>query len=152
MSSLNCVHLIGRLGKNPEMRSLSSGVNVTNFSIATSETWKDKTTGEKKETTTWHNIVLWRGLADVAAKYLHKGDMVYIQGKITTRSWEKDGVKHYATDIVGDQMTMLGSKNASGQAPAPQAPPAGAAASSDDPFDNLPKSGVLNDDGGDLPF
>jgi len=82
--------------------------------MATSETYKDKTTGERKEITEWHNIVLWRGLADVAAKYLHKGDMVYIEGRLRTRSWEKEGVTRYTTEIVGDNMTMLSTKPTSG--------------------------------------
>jgi single-strand DNA-binding protein len=110
MAGVNKVILIGRLGKDPEVRNLESGVTVANFTMATTETYKDKTTGERKEITEWHNIVLWRGLADVAAKYLHKGDLVYIEGKLRTRSWEKDGVTRYTTEIVGDNMNMLGSK------------------------------------------
>ena len=110
MSGVNKVILIGRLGKDPEVRNLESGATVANFSMATTETYKDKTTGERKEITEWHNIVLWRGLADVAAKYLHKGDLVYIEGKLRTRSWEKDNVTRYTTEIVGDNMNMLGTK------------------------------------------
>ena len=107
MSSVNKVILLGNLGKDPEVKYLEGGIATAKFSLATGETWKDKTTGEKKERTEWHNIVLWRGLAEVAEKYLHKGDKVYIEGKIRSRSWEKDGQKHYATEIVGDNMTML---------------------------------------------
>ena len=92
MSGVNKVILVGRLGKDPEVRNLENGVTVANFSLATSESYKDKTTGDKKEVTEWHNISLWRGLADIAAKYLHKGDLVYIEGKLRTRSWEKEGV------------------------------------------------------------
>jgi single-strand DNA-binding protein len=114
MSGVNKVILVGRLGKDPEVRNLENGVTVTNFTIATSESYKDKTTGDKKEITEWHNIVLWRGLADVAAKYLHKGDMVYIEGKLRTRSWEKEGVTRYTTEIVGDNMTMLSTKGSGG--------------------------------------
>jgi len=114
MSGVNKVILVGRLGKDPEVRNLENGVNVANFTMATSETYKDKTTGERKEITEWHNIVLWRGLADVASKYLHKGDMVYIEGKLRTRSWEKEGVTRYTTEIVGDNMTMLGTKPSGG--------------------------------------
>ncbi len=114
MSGVNKVILVGRLGKDPEVRNLENGVTVVNFSMATSEAYKDKTTGDRKEVTEWHNIVLWRGLADVAAKYLHKGDMVYIEGKLKTKSWEKDGVTRYSTDIVGDNMTMLSPKSGSG--------------------------------------
>ncbi len=110
MSGVNKVILIGRLGKDPEVRNLESGVSVANFSMVTSETYKDKTTGEKKEITDWHNIVLWRGLAEIAQKYLHKGDMIYVEGKIRTRSWEKDGITRYTTEIIGDEMTMLSTR------------------------------------------
>src|SRR5688572_14950601 len=114
MSGVNKVILVGRLGKDPEVRNLENGATVANFTMATSETYKDKTTGDRKEVTEWHNIVLWRGLADVAARYLHKGDMVYIEGKLRTRSWEKEGVTRYTTEIVGDNMTMLSTKQNSG--------------------------------------
>ena len=114
MSGVNKVILVGRLGKDPEVRNLDNGVSVANFTMATSESYKDRTTGEKKEVTEWHNIVLWRGLAEVSQKYLHKGDLVYIEGKLRTRSWEKEGVTRYTTEIVADNMTMLGSKGSSG--------------------------------------
>ena len=114
MSGVNKVILVGRLGKDPEVRNLDNGVSVANFTMATSETYKDRTTGEKKEATEWHNIVLWRGLAEVSQKYLHKGDLVYIEGKLRTRSWEKDGVTRYTTEIVADNMTMLGSRSGGG--------------------------------------
>jgi single-strand DNA-binding protein len=110
MSGVNKVILVGRLGKDPEVRNLENGAVVANFTLATSETYKDKTTGEKKEITDWHNIVLWRGLAEIAQKYLHKGDMVFVEGKLRTRSWEKDGVTRYTTEIIGDNMTMLSTK------------------------------------------
>lgn len=110
MSGVNKVILVGRLGRDPEVRNLENGASVANFTIATSESYKDKTTGEKKEVTEWHNIVLWRGLAEIAQKYLHKGDLVYIEGKLRTRSWEKEGVTRYTTEVVGDNMTMLGTK------------------------------------------
>jgi single-strand DNA-binding protein len=87
---------------------------VANFSIATSESYKDRTTGEKKEITEWHNIVLWRGLAEIAQKFLRKGDMVYIEGKLRTRSWEKEGVTRYTTEIVADNMNMLSPKSGGG--------------------------------------
>lgn len=110
MSGVNKVILVGRLGKDPEVRNLDSGVSVANFTIATSESYKDRVTGEKKEVTEWHNIVLWRGLAEIAQRYLHKGDMVYIEGKLRTRSWEKEGVTRYITEVVGDNMTMLSTR------------------------------------------
>ncbi|HEY4654761.1 MAG TPA: single-stranded DNA-binding protein [Cyclobacteriaceae bacterium] len=111
MSGVNKVILVGRLGKDPEVRNLDNGATVANFSVATSESYKDKTTGERKEITEWHNIVLWRGLAEVAQRYLHKGDMVYVEGKLRTRSWEKDGITRYTTEVVGDNMTMLSPKS-----------------------------------------
>lgn len=114
MSGVNKVILVGRLGKEPEVRNLDNGAIVANFSIATSESYKDRTTGEKKEVTEWHNIVLWRGLAEIAQKYVHKGDLVYIEGKLRTRSWEKDGVTRYTTEVVADNMTMLGSRGGGG--------------------------------------
>lgn len=114
MSGVNKVILIGRLGKDPEVRNLENGVSVANFTMATSESYKDRTTGEKKEVTEWHNIVLWRALAEISQKYLHKGDLVYIEGKLRTRSWEKDGVTRYTTEVVADNMTMLGSRGSGG--------------------------------------
>lgn len=114
MSGVNKVILVGRLGKEPEVRNLDNGATVANFTVATSESYKDKTTGEKKEITEWHNVVLWRGLAEVAQKYLHKGDMVYIEGKLRTRSWEKEGVTRYTTEVIADNMTMLSSKGSGG--------------------------------------
>jgi len=114
MSGVNKVILVGRLGKDPEVRNLDSGVAVANFTLATSESYKDKTTGEKKEVTEWHNIVLWRGLAEISQRYLHKGDMVYVEGKLRSRSWEKEGVTRYITEVVADNMTMLSSKPGGG--------------------------------------
>lgn len=110
MQGVNKVILIGNLGKDPEVRHLDNGASVANFSIATTETYKDRNSGERVDQTEWHNIVLWRGLAEIAEKYLKKGDSVYIEGKLRTRSWEKDGVTRYTTEVVGDQMTMLGGK------------------------------------------
>jgi single-strand DNA-binding protein len=114
MSGVNKVILVGRLGKDPEVRNLENGATVANFTMATSESYKDKTTGDKKEVTEWHNVVVWRALADIAAKYLHKGDQVYIEGKLRTRSWEKDGVTRYTTEIIGDNLTLLGSRPGGG--------------------------------------
>jgi len=116
--SVNKVILVGNLGKDPEVRYLESGAAVANFPIATSETYKDRNTGEKNTQTDWHNIVVWRGLADVAEKYLKKGSLVYIEGKLKTRSWQdKEGNTRYTTEVVADNMTMLGRANdGSGQA------------------------------------
>jgi single-strand DNA-binding protein len=110
MAGVNRVILIGNLGKDPEIRSLEGGVKVANFSLATSETYKGKN-GEKVDSTEWHNIVLWRGLAEVAENYLKKGNTIYVEGKIRTRDWtDKDGNKRYTTEIIADNMVMLGGK------------------------------------------
>ena len=110
MSGVNKVILLGNLGKDPEVRYLDNGVVVANFSLATTENYKNKL-GERVSQTEWHNIVVWRGLAEVAEKYLKKGSSVYIEGKIKTRKWEdKDGNTRYNTEILADNMTMLGSK------------------------------------------
>tara|TARA_R110000868_G_scaffold174782_3_gene411664 strand:- start:1852 stop:2298 length:447 start_codon:yes stop_codon:yes gene_type:complete len=111
MAGVNKVILVGHLSKDPEVRHLESGAAVANFSMATTESYKDKN-GNRQDQTEWHNIVLWRGLAEVAEKYLKKGNLVYIEGKLKTRSWQdKEGATRYTTEIVGDNMTMLGSKS-----------------------------------------
>lgn|SRR5690606_2264980 len=115
--SLNKVQLIGRVGKDPESRNLDNGKTVTNFSLATSEKYKNKS-GETVEDTQWHNIVLWGKPAEVAAKYVSKGDQIYIEGKLQTRSWEKDGVTKYITEVVGNNLVLLGG----GKAPAAETP------------------------------
>jgi len=109
---MNKVFLTGRLGKDPEVKTIDNGATVANFTLATSEYYKDKTTGERKEITEWHNIVAWRGLADVAGKYLKKGSLVTIVGKNKTRSWEKDGITRYTTEVVADELEMLGGPKA----------------------------------------
>jgi single-strand DNA-binding protein len=145
MSGVNKVILLGRLGKDPEVRTLENGAVVANFTMATSEVYRDKNTGERKENTEWHNIVLWRNPAEVAAKYLKKGDQCYIEGKLRTRSWQKEGVTRYTTEIVGDTLTLLGSRKDSApgsggdssgsfqERPAPEP-----RSSSDSPSDDLP--------------
>ena len=111
MAGVNKVILVGSLGKDPEIRHLDTGVAVANFSLATTESYKNKS-GERVSNTEWHNVVLWRGLAELAEKYLKKGNSVYIEGKISTRKWEdKEGNTRYSTDIIADKMTMLGSKS-----------------------------------------
>jgi single-strand DNA-binding protein len=113
---LNRVELIGRLGKDPETRKTGSDKSVTNFSLATSESYKDRTTGEKKETTQWHQIVCWGNLSDIAGRYLGKGHQVYISGKLQTRSYESGGVTKYITEIVCQELILLGQKgNKEGQ-------------------------------------
>lgn len=120
---LNKVTLIGRLGKDPETKTLPSGDAVTNFSIATTEKWKDKQSGEQKEATEWHRINMFGKLAEIAAKYLKKGALVYLEGSIKTRKWtDKDGIEKYSTEIKADTMKMLGSNDGakSDQAPSGQ--------------------------------
>ncbi|PLX86276.1 MAG: single-stranded DNA-binding protein [Desulfuromonas sp.] len=106
--SVNKVILVGNLGKDPELRYTPSGAAVANFSLATSERYKDRN-GEQQEKTEWHNIVVWRNLAEICGKYLHKGKHIYIEGRIQTRSYDdRDGNKRYITEIVADKMQMLG--------------------------------------------
>ena len=108
MAGVNKVILIGNLGKDPEVRHLEGGATVCNFPLATTESYKDKN-GQRQDQTEWHNIVLWRGLADVAEKYLKKGSQIYLEGKLRTRTWDdKEGNKHYKTEVVGESFTMLG--------------------------------------------
>jgi len=118
--SVNKVLLIGNVGRDPEVRHLDKGVTVANFPLATSESYTSKN-GEKVTTTEWHNIVVWRGLADVVDKYVKKGDKLFLEGKIRTRAWDdKEGNKRYTTEIFVDNMEMLGGKpqnGAEGQPP-----------------------------------
>lgn len=115
MSGVNKVILIGNLGKDPEVRYLEGGIAVANFPLATTEVHKNRS-GDKIESTEWHNIVLWRGLAEVAEKLLKKGMQVYIEGRLRTRTWEdKDGSKKRATEITGENLTILGRKSANGE-------------------------------------
>ena len=121
MAGINKVILVGHLGKDPEVRTFENSMDpnrpnkVAKFSLATTESIKNRD-GQKTDVTEWHNIVLWRGLAEIAEKYLRKGHLVYIEGKIKTRSYEKDGQKRYITEIEGDNMTMLGGRKDSDNA------------------------------------
>jgi single-strand DNA-binding protein len=126
--SLNKVQLIGNLGRDPELKYTSAGVAVATFSIATSDSWKDQE-GNTQERTEWHNIVAWRKLAEICGEWLKKGKRVYIEGRVQTRSYEKDGVKKYTTEIVADQLIMLDGAPKAGaggdaEAIAPDATPA----------------------------
>jgi len=118
--SVNKAILVGRVGKDPDIKTVGSD-QVANFSIATSEKYKNKQ-GEQVENTEWHNIVMWRKLAELAGKYVHKGDMLYIEGKIVTRNYDKDGQKHYTTEIVANEMRFLSSKSEQHTAPQQPAP------------------------------
>jgi single-strand DNA-binding protein len=124
MATLNKATLIGYLGHDPEMRYLPNGDPVAHLALATTETWKDKATGEKKETTEWHRVVLFRKLGEIAGQYLKKGAHVYIEGRLQTRKWTgKDGIERHTTEIIADDMRMLNSRQPAqdGQAEAEQA-------------------------------
>lgn len=122
MASVNKVILVGNLGRDPESRTFPNGDQVTNVTIATTDKWRDKQTGDMKEATEWHRVAFHGRLAEIAAQYLRKGSQVYIEGSLRTRSWEKNGVKQYATEIRADQMQMLGNRQAGGSQQ-PQSPP-----------------------------
>lgn len=154
MSGINKVILLGRLGKDPEMRHTPTGVPVCTLVIATSEVYTDKTTNERKEITEWHNVVLWRRLAETAEKYLSKGREVYIEGKIRTRSWDDEsGQKRYTTEVVADNMQLIG-RSSESSSPS-------SSSSSDTPYGSgQPQSAGAasgghdqgSDSGDDLPF
>jgi single-strand DNA-binding protein len=111
MASINKVILIGNLGRDPEVRYSASGSAICNLAIATSRNWKDKTSGDKIEETEWHRVSLFERLAEIAAEYLKKGRSVYIEGRLKTRKWQdKDGVERYTTEIIGDSLQLLGSR------------------------------------------
>lgn len=152
--SVNKVILVGRLGKDPEVKKMSNGESVTNFTLATSESWKDKS-GTKQEKTEWHNLVFYRRLAEIAGEYLKKGSQIYIEGKIQVRKWQtKEGEDRYTTEIIVNEMQMLGSKiiNQSNQFISQTAP------QKDDadlnmPFgDNVGKNNMHDWDDKDFPF
>lgn len=148
MAGVNKVIIVGNLGADPEQRALPSGGAVTNINVATSESWKDKNTGDKQERTEWHRIVFFGKLAEIAAQYLKKGSKVYIEGSLRTRQWEKDGQKHYTTEIIASEMQMLDSRGGSNE---------GGYAPRDSGASNSPRpapapSGGGNDFDDDIPF
>lgn len=151
MAGLNKAILIGNLGRDPEVRAIDSGRKVANFSLATTESYRDKN-GERVDQTEWHNIVLWGALAEIAEKYLRKGNQVYVEGRIRTRSYEdKEGVTKYITEVVGSNMTMLGGR------PSDSNSGSSTGASSGKPsYENETSSGTsdlsVDDDTDDLPF
>ncbi|GGI19614.1 single-stranded DNA-binding protein [Oxalicibacterium faecigallinarum] len=115
MASVNKVIIVGNLGRDPETRYMPNGDAVTNIAVATSESWKDKNTGEKKELTEWHRITFYRKLAEIAGQYLKKGSSVYVEGRLQTRKWtDKDGVERFTTEIIADSMQMLGGRSGGG--------------------------------------
>jgi single-strand DNA-binding protein len=112
---INKVIIVGNLGQDPETRYMPSGAAVTNFTVATNESWKDKQTGEQKERTEWHRVAMFNRLAEIAAEYLRKGSQVYIEGKLRTRKWQgQDGQDRYTTEIIADEMQMLGGRGGAG--------------------------------------
>ena len=136
--TVNKVILVGNLGDDPEVKTTPSGVQVANFSLATSEAWTDKD-GERQERAEWHRLVLWRKLAEIAGQYLNKGNKIYIEGKLQTRSWEdQSGQRRYTTEVVVDQLEMLGGARASESHTAPAPAPASSGGGGDTPDDDLP--------------
>jgi single-strand DNA-binding protein len=151
---INKVILIGNLGADPETRYMPSGKAVTNIRVATSDSWKDKTTGEQQERTEWHNVAMFDRLAEIAAEYLRKGSQVYIEGRIRTRKWQDktDGKDRYTTEIIANEMQMLGSRGGAGAgagtgggasssrnaAPVPEPMPAGSSGGHGEFDDDIP--------------
>lgn len=136
---LNKAQIIGRAGKDPEVRYLTSGDAVVNLTLATSEKWKDKSTGEVKESTEWHRINFFGRLAEIAGEYVQKGSLVYVEGKIKTRKWtDKDGVEKYSTEIIGDTLRLLSSRGDSQPRQQAQQPKQNQASGFDDMDDPIP--------------
>ncbi len=146
MAGINKVILVGHLGQDPEVRTIDSGAKVARFTLATTESYKDKN-GERKDITEWHNIICWRGLADIAEKFLNKGKMIYLEGKIRTRSWEDNGIKKYRTEIMADTFTMLSSGGGNQQNNSLNQ---STTISNDNENSDLPP--FLSEEEGDLPF
>ena len=154
MASVNKVILIGNLGKDPETRYMPNGDQVTNITLATTESWKDKSSGEKKEATEWHRVVFFRRLAEIAGQYLKKGSQVYIEGRLRTRKWQgQDGQDRYTTEIHADEMTMLGKREGMGDAPPRESGGGGRPAPRSAPPSNTGNAGGgFGDVEDDIPF
>lgn len=148
--SVNKVILIGNLGKDPEVRHLENGAVVANFPLATSESYTDRNTGQRVENTDWHDIVVWRGLAEVVEKYVRKGHKIYIEGKLKKRSWQdKEGNTRYTTEVVADELTMLNRPEGNPSAGAPAQSPYNSAGTPPAPSK---VDDIINNDQDDLPF
>jgi single-strand DNA-binding protein len=148
MASVNKVIIVGNLGADPEIRYLTDGSAVANVSIATTETWKDKTTNEKHEKTEWHRVIFFRKLAEIVGEYLKKGSQVYVEGKLQTRKWtDKDGIDRYATEIIANDMKMLGSRQSAGNYP-----PAHGTTEQPAQHNQAPKGSGFEDMDDDIPF
>ena len=153
MASVNKVILVGNLGRDPETRYAPSGDAICNLSLATTDTWKDKTTGEKKEATEWHRVVFFGRTAEIAGQYLKKGSQIYVEGSLRTRKWQdKDGQERYTTEIRGDEMKMLGSRQGMGEAPPREPDGAPAAAPARTPAAPAASSSGFGDMDDDIPF
>ena len=152
MASVNKVIIVGNLGKDPETRYAPSGDAVTNITVATTETWKDKATGEKREATEWHRVVFFGKLAEIAGQYLKKGSQVYLEGKLKTRKWQdKDGADRYTTEINADELKMLGGKG-DGQQDGQAAPRQSAPAPRQQAPQKPASGGGFNEFDDDIPF
>ncbi|MBI1175717.1 MAG: single-stranded DNA-binding protein [Sideroxydans sp.] len=150
--SVNKVILVGRLGKDPETRYMTNGEAVTNATLATSENWKDKS-GEKQEKTEWHSLVFYRRLAEIAGEYLKKGSQVYVEGKLQTRKWQdKEGKDRYTTEIVVNEMQMLGSKSGGSSFEVVDRPAAASGAPASRPAAAAPAKGNFDSFDDDIPF
>jgi single-strand DNA-binding protein len=148
---VNKVILVGNLGQDPEMRSFASGEAVCNIRVATSESWKDKNTGEPQERTEWHTVVAYRRLAEIMGQYLRKGSKVYIEGKLRTRKWQdQQGTDRYTTEIIADEMQMLDSRNGGGGGDFAPQPRAGSQPARGAPRNDAPPVDSGFDD--DIPF
>ncbi len=154
MASVNKAIIVGNLGKDPETRYMPNGDAVCNITVATSERWKDKTTGEKREVTEWHRVVFYRKLAEIAGQYLKKGSPVYIEGRIRTRKWQdKEGQDRYTTEIEANEMQMLGSREGMSDAPPRESGGGGGAGPANRPAAAAaPAAGSFNDFEDDIPF
>ncbi len=154
MASVNKVILVGNLGRDPETRYAPSGDAICNVNLATTDTWKDKQTGEKKEATEWHRVVFFGRLAEIAGQYLKKGSQIYVEGSLRTRKWQdKDGQDRYTTEIRGDEMKMLGSRQGMGDAPPRESGSAPAAAPASRPAATpAASSSGFGDMDDDIPF
>lgn len=142
MAGINKVIIVGRLGRDPEVRYTPDGTAVANFSVATSDEWRDKETGEKRERVEWHRVVAWRRLGEICGQYLSKGRLVYVEGKLQTRSWEQDGVTRYMTEIQASDVQFLGGRddNQGGAAQRPAGP------------DSVPEPPMPDGQDDDIPF
>ena len=154
MASVNKVILIGNLGRDPEVRYTPNGDSITNINIATTDTWKDKATGDKKEATEWHRVVFFGRLAEIAGQYLKKGRQVYVEGALRTRKWQdKEGQERYTTEIVANEMKMLGSREGMSDAPPRESGGGGGAGAANRPAAAAqPAAGSFNDFEDDIPF